>query len=452
MMEAGQLLFKSGHLSELSKVLSERFSSLTTWLCQLKSNPNSDFLHVTQKSLDESELEYLPTFHIIIVKLENHASIVEKFQLSLLSYNGKLLAKEEVPTDYIVSSEYLNHLNKGSIRLCRGTSDMNGSSNLVREYLGNTIVLRSEECPYAIMEIEPQSNLKTQCKFCAIAQLKSFGGISPSAHFDLPKSEGKVFESDRTVKNESQLDFLAISEEDGFVNSNGRRRKSKRSNAKSLSARKKPSHQKGKEIKQEEEISYLVSDNFQVDFSDGDQIEPNGSWVEEDNRDELCLDDKRSMTCKKCGREYKSKHPYLKHTRKCLQGEEVPKFSENCKICLKHFYQEKQLERHLEHHRSKHNLEDTIICPECNETLETKLDLNPHFQSVHSRDKGCCIECLEVLESSQLQRHLYSRHFYSVKDRLCTSCGETFASPLKLRVHISSVHDDTGNSYLYQPL
>ena len=446
-MQAEEFLGNDSHkIIELAHALSGRYLALTVRSCQLSAGDS--FLHVTSENLAQSSLEYLPTFHVIVSENQDGGG----FDVRLLSYNGKVLETERLSWsgEEYVASQHLERLNCGLMKLCSGLDDVteeqfsSGFPQLVREFLDDRLVFRSQQCQYAIMQSE---NSEVQCRFCAAESERLKVSSYPSSDIileDLVKNEPLQFEA--LVKEETE-GLMNDLKGDGNASLKKRKRRTKTSSGKE----KRKTRQVKKKIPpiQDEKLDDDLAgfEDFEVNFDD-DQMDLEekefSKMFEEPIMDENDVNGKCLNTCQKCGRDYKSKYPYYKHIQKCHYGKEVLKFSENCQICLKNFDHKKHLEKHMDFHRSKHDLYQPVSCPECNETFQTKYELNPHYQAAHCQAKGCCIVCLEVVEASQLRRHLYNRHFYNIKDRLCPTCGESFATPLKLRVHISSVHDDSG--------
>ena len=157
----------------------------------------------------------------------------------------------------------------------------------------------------------------------------------------------------------------------------GRRMKSKGSNKPAHVIKEKRTRRTPKkkvEYSEESLENDSLHEDFGVNFDDEDmdleEKQFNGSYDEGIDEDDV--NGKGLNTCQKCGREYKSKYPYYKHIQRCHHGKEVAKFSENCQICLKNFDQKKHLDRHMDFHRSKHDLDQPISCPECHLQLQTK--------------------------------------------------------------------------------
>ena len=94
--------------------------------------------------------------------------------------------------------------------------------------------------------------------------------------------------------------------------------------------------------------------------------------------------------CPKCAKVYRSQFPFHKHVQECVHGKKsAASFEEKCSVCLRVFTNPKQLERHMDFHRSKHpDLEQPVNCPTCGEQIKNKIELNLHYQQVHDETKG----------------------------------------------------------------
>ena len=107
------------------------------------------------------------------------------------------------------------------------------------------------------------------------------------------------------------------------------------------------------------------------------------------------LPKKSDFMCQKCGRRYRNAAAFANHVKECVDGEEKSK-DETCDLCLRRFENEKQLSKHLDWHRSNKScdLDSPITCPKCHEELNSKFDLNPHFQSNHDPMRGLLFRLL----------------------------------------------------------
>ena len=164
MEDGGKYLVQGSSLIELAQTLRERFSGLTVKSCQLR-NPSEDFLHIVPVSLDQSSLDYLPTFHVVICLTDQ----VGALDVRLLCFNGKLLESDQVTwtcNEDLSSWQHLERLNSGQLFLCQGIRKCDPGSGfesqkLVREFLDNEIVVRSQNCQYATLASD-----YGQCMFC----------------------------------------------------------------------------------------------------------------------------------------------------------------------------------------------------------------------------------------------------------------------------------------------
>ena len=113
--------------------------------------------------------------------------------------------------------------------------------------------------------------------------------------------------------------------------------------------------------------------------------------------------------CDKCGKLYKSIYPYYKHVKKCVEGvveaggslAEGKVINEKCKLCLRHFNRQWQLDRHYKLHDQRFQMDEKVTCPKCLGKF-SKLEFNTHFQAAHDPENGCCTECFQTIPEDKL--------------------------------------------------
>lgn len=435
----------------VQELVERRYSNLTVQAHASSRMDEGSFLLITPRNHVDSELMFLPTFQVA-VNLNGGG-----LSLFLLSFNAKVLREEtlslqNVPQS-IPKSRLLDKLDSGSLRLCPGLTDGNNSGHLhlLRERVSERIVIRSEDCSYAI------DNCESACVQCIEAcRGQDEGKVKLNAFPDkndflADLRSREYFKHSKSSRSGSEDgDDLDLIYDDATGSSSiieGNEKlgdtdtdldvEATRSQWNAMTA---VSSSRPRPRPQRECVANDSSDDEYVQhLEEGDQPRKKA-------RRSLARS-KEAQVCPKCGRQYLSRHPYEKHLQHCLDGDKGNLFSANCVLCLRHFSHELQLNRHMEFHRSKHEgLDKVVSCPVCNLQLITKYELNPHFQKNHDHSKGCCIECLGIFEAKSLRRHLFNKHFYSVKNKLCPTCGESFSTPLQLRVHVSSAHDSSSTS------
>ena len=403
-------------LSSLSQRIQRQFPSLNA------HRPRSDVLLTSLKNLPFPKL--LPFFHVLA-----EVSGRNEVMLTLINFSGKRLnVTERIRIDDLSNDDELNPLDSellvslaaDEIKLCRGLTDKSQQpTSLLSGHVGEERVARSAECDYAVNESEPgegvleAANGSAQCGMCHKADEK-VTAVVKEEYPEVDEIGIDEFEVENdfkpSIKSESDGDEEAQDDDDDDDDDD------------------------------HEFDVFTVAKTNHVKRRPG-RPPKNGSKRQQRVKESPST----RLQCDACKKKYTSRGAFEKHVAHCGMPSSGGK--ERCDVCLRQFDSKKQLDRHVEFHRSKHpDLDKSVDCPECGEEVETKLRLNPHFQSRHDPNKGVCIECYEVMEIPNVRRHLYNKHFYSVKDRLCPTCGDSFSSPLKLRVHISSVHDSTGTS------
>ena len=106
---------------------------------------------------DNDPLTYIPTFHCVISE-SGH----EFTEVQLIAFNGKVLKSERVAIKPQIESNYLALLHTNTLSLCQGLSDQKlAEHGVIREYLRDRIISRSENCRYAIFD------KKIRCTSCS---------------------------------------------------------------------------------------------------------------------------------------------------------------------------------------------------------------------------------------------------------------------------------------------
>ena len=113
--------------------------------------------------------------------------------------------------------------------------------------------------------------------------------------------------------------------------------------------------------------------------------------------------------------------------------------NEKCKLCLRHFNRQWQLDRHYKLHDQRFQMDEKVTCPKCQGKF-SKLEFNTHFQAAHDPENGSCTEWFQTIPEDKLSRHLEIAHFYNLGNKLCPICGDKFNYPHQLKTHMEMVH------------
>ncbi|QQP39420.1 Putative LOC100487802 (Silurana) [Caligus rogercresseyi] len=111
-----------------------------------------------------------------------------------------------------------------------------------------------------------------------------------------------------------------------------------------------------------------------------------------------------------------------------------------CKICLRKFTRQSSLTVHYNIHAKIMNLEESIECPICQDSLRNRRFLNDHIRDVHDVSLSSCSICWEIFPRPELPLH----HRLCSRDRICPFCGLKFRFPFELKYHVAGNHDVGG--------
>ena len=125
----------------------------------LKTECNPDFLLLTPTCSLNEDMIFLPTFHCVITEAYLDK---ENVDVKLIAYNGKILKNERVQMNSSsFESKLIKSLSHAKIRLCNGVpthvdlKHCNNGNIFIREYLKERVVIRSDDCQYALMDSDP---------------------------------------------------------------------------------------------------------------------------------------------------------------------------------------------------------------------------------------------------------------------------------------------------------
>ena len=83
-----------------------------------------------------------------------------------------------------------------------------------------------------------------------------------------------------------------------------------------------------------------------------------------------------------------------------------------------------------------HNVRIHRRCILCELNCETKKGIMDHLAFVHHEKTNCDMCDFQVYPFERLKRHLILRH------KICSKCGEKFETSMELENHFETVHSD----------
>lgn len=138
-----------------------------------------------------------------------------------------------------------------------------------------------------------------------------------------------------------------------------------------------------------------------------------------------------TYSCETCGMQFLSPGGLRKHIRAAHDNE-----MKSCKVCGKQF-NEFNLKLHMKTHEApKH------VCQYCGKAFRENFQLKEHIQATHLKEPFQCQECEQDFESKVLlNAHTKSEH----TRLLCPKCGESFINNQGLSCHLRVCDDKFAN-------
>ena len=163
----------------------------------------------------------------------------------------------------------------------------------------------------------------------------------------------------------------------------------------------------------------LTHEKVKVEESSSDEDD------EEDNYDKDVKENAQTISCKTCGKAYKSEERLKKHERKHLEQKPY-----SCEMCPKTF----KLKAALKNHMKSHDKSNPLDCDVCGKTFANAGCLKAHAGLHHEERPFQCGICGKGAGSlSNMKKHM----LVHTRDRpfTCSYCGKAFQRKPALREH-----------------
>ena len=324
-------------------------------------DPFETFLAVRPNYKTFPDLVCLPAF----------VAVVENLRVSLIAFNGREVADENLEGDLSASS-ILGALRDRHVRLCPGVDEsvaqraLEDSGKVLTERLGDRIIVRSRGCNYALFDSEVE-----RCHECQELLVDPDLSLKQE-HFDETVDEEDIEDSGDRSEDEKEVLYpkLEQSEDEDWQPSYSLRK------ATEVTEQLKPVKKKATAPSAPKRDPCSICRKNHPRFCDA--MRQHGL---------SCADEKIT---------------------KGANGERLMWVSVvSCPVCLKE-YKLRNASEHLKYHLAKIDLEEPATCPVCQEELGCKARLNPHYHEVHDRERtrGICVVCREICPRDSLRKHV----------------------------------------------
>ena len=143
------------------------------------------------------------------------------------------------------------------------------------------------------------------------------------------------------------------------------------------------------------------------------------------------------LSCYYCQKEFMDVHLVSMHTK-----EEHVNKSVMCEHCPQAFLNSTQLNLHM----AKIHRIPVFKCKFCDEKFLSKVDSNEHMFDTHEGTMIKCPVCNKLVPSTEIEKHSKSITCVMKSNTyvggICPICGKILRSTYKLKLHISTVHDN----------
>jgi len=441
--------------------------------CPVDSTPFLHIWSRVSKPTPSQGLRFLPCFHIIVTasSVGDDQETTSRVDLtySLFTFHGKLLKSHVVCSSELEEneqlSEMLENLSTGSIQLCRGIKHVlplkHNQSDVLLECLADKVVARSRNCLFHVNAMAPEitGEQNIQCSECKdfdsslLSRIKTEHEVIEDVDDDKKafvfSNKDQLLASIKHTKPEfieqevkpEAISFTALKKEHhGFDSDNKFKPLSLNKSItinKTTAASVSQKLARNKYRMPEPEVTISLCDNDVSYYSDNDDInyqnddDYRGSSSESDDSDDedYMPSAKKQKTTSDAA---KQKRPQIQSNGGSVSITRVPKPKKKapsshhqnngnskdgdtaiykCKVCLIAYRNDWQMERCIEAHRKMIDLDVPAVCPACNESIASKLELTDHFAQKHATEGvTCCCECMDIVQTTMLTRHVMVEH------------------------------------------
>ncbi|XP_039435342.1 transcription factor grauzone-like [Culex pipiens pallens] len=145
--------------------------------------------------------------------------------------------------------------------------------------------------------------------------------------------------------------------------------------------------------------------------------------------------DEGRMICDTCGREFKTKTCFDKHTKRHMGV--VEDTSIECTECHEILHNKATLKKHM---IAKHTqTTEQHICNQCGKQAPNKFALESHKRKVHCEEKYCCEFCEKRFKNPTTLKEHRATHTGEILYQ-CLYCTTTFNSKANFYTHIKKIH------------
>merc|ERR1719391_119503 len=144
--------------------------------------------------------------------------------------------------------------------------------------------------------------------------------------------------------------------------------------------------------------------------------------------------DKCEVTCETCGKFFKTKRAFARHTLKHAAGEYTEKKGlHTCEICGKQFPAKGQYQNHIRTHTG----ERPFQCDLCGAAFNQKANLSTHVKSKHLKVKNYACELCDkkYFRKRLLDYHMNIKHLKKPAQYGCPYCEAKFNYPGRIKRH-----------------
>jgi len=377
-----------GHARE---ILVEQFPKLLI-AKNLSPRDFQPFLHIWKPiclPAPSQGLPFLPCFHVIATANFNEEEKDFNIVFNLHSFHGKLLVSDVIRLSKMEEClfQQLRDMSDDTLHICQGVKNPDYFKNqpeVYTECLAENFCVRSKQCKFFV-NVSPEERSRGELIHC------------------IPCKEFKPsIEHLKTEIMEQEMDpeyFNGGWGEEQYYD-NGEGDFEEEIPEKEVKPKKKPRKPRRKKIKTEDGGG--SEENGDGDMSADAAVVKDDLEDEDKSSDDDDEDGGGGGRGRGRGRKTGGSGPKAPRTPK--------KRALKCKVCLMVYNTQEQIEECINWHRTVINLDRSVQCPQCNETLENRLMVTDHFFEKHPGENNACSECLSIHNVKALAAHVVIAH------------------------------------------